>query len=464
MRRMSGLDAAFLYGETPSWHMHVSAVLLADPSDVPGGFRVERLRDVVLSRLPQAPQFRWKYVEVPFGIDRPGWVEDRSFDIDHHIRRIGVPSPGGPAELQRLIGDLVSIKLDRARPLWEIWVIEGLADGRVALLAKVHHAIVDGVSGTELATVVLDVEADPAPSRAPVRDTLIHLRTPSQPELLARGLWNQMLAPLRFARFGAQSLQQGLMLADFMRRPRTPAAPFQAPRTSFNATISPHRAFATSRVPLDAITEVKDALGVTMNDIVLALCSGALRRYLLDDGELPSTPLVAQVPVSLRTEDQKGDVGVKVGAMFASLATDVDDPIERVKAIHESTQQAKLLRNALNTKRVLGVTDVAAPAFIGLTARMLTAAGLEAAGPPVFNLIVSNVPGPPFPLYVAGARVEAMYPMGPLLYGGGLNITVLSYLDSLDVGVLACREAVPEPGRVADGIPAALAELQRALH
>jgi diacylglycerol O-acyltransferase len=461
MRRMSGMDAAFLYGETSSWHMHVSAVLVVDADSAPEGFSTDRLRDVVAARLPQVPQFRWRYVEVPFGLDRPGWVEDRHFDIDHHIRRIGLPAPGGPAELTRLVGDLIGIKLDRTRPLWELWVIEGLEGGKVAILAKIHHSIIDGISGAELATVLLDLQPEPAPAPAGVRDTLAHLRTPSQLELLARGVWRQMLAPVRFARFGAQTVQQGALLAGFMRRPKAPVAPFQAPRTSLNATITPHRVFATARVPLATAKRIKDAHGVKLNDVVLAICGGALRRYLDERGELPPTPLVAQVPVSLRVDTDRREVGNKVGFMFASLATDVPDPVERLRAVQESTAQAKEMQRALSAKRIVGLTDMAAPAVIGMAARVFTAAGLEAAGPPPFNVIVSNVPGPPFPLYVAGAELLAMYPMGPLLYGGGLNVTVISYRDSLDFGIMACKEAVPEPERIAAGIDAAVAELSR---
>jgi diacylglycerol O-acyltransferase len=462
MRRMSGMDAAFLYGETPSWHMHVSALLVCDPSTAPGGFTVERLKEVVASRLPQVPQFRWTYVEVPLGLDRPVWVEDRDFDIDFHIRRIGVPSPGGPAELGRLVGDLASYKLDRSRPLWEMWVIEGLEDGQVAILAKVHHAIVDGVSGAELATVILDVAPEAGPPPIAVRDTLVHERVPRPAELLARGVLHQATSPLRLARFGAQAARQGLTLASHLRRPRPAPMAFQAPRTSLNAQISPHRVFAAGRVEFERARALKDAFGVKVNDVVLALCAGALRRYLDERGELPANPLIAQVPVSLRTDVDRGEVGNKVGFMFASLATDVADPEERLRAIHESTTSAKEMQQALSAQRIMGLTDVAAPGVIGIAARMWSAAGLDRASPPAFNVIVSNVPGPPMPLYVAGAELRALYPMGPLLYGGGLNITVISYRGSLDFGFMACREAVPHPDAIAGHLEGALEELEAA--
>lgn len=463
MRRMGGLDAAFLYGETPSWHMHVSAVQLADPSTAPGGFSFDRLKELVVARLPQVPQFRWRLVEAPLGLGRPGWVEERDFDPDYHIRRIGCPAPGGRHELGELVGDLVSYKLDRRKPLWEMWVIEGLEDDRVAILTKVHHAIIDGVSGADLATVLMDMQPEPAvpPADASV-DSLEHERMPGGVELLARGVVHTMFTPWRAMRYAGQLAGSALTFAGFMRRDDAPKIPFQAPRTSLNAAITPHRRFANSTVPLASVKQVKDAFGMKLNDVVLALCAGALRNYLESLGELPDAPLIAQVPVSQRTDADRGEVGNKVAAMFASLATHIEDPGERLREIHDSTQSAKEMQQALAAKRIMGLTDTTPPGLISLAARTYTAMGLDGRTPPIFNVIISNVPGPPFPLYIGGARLISMAPMGPLLYGGGLNITVLSYMDRLDFGFLSCREAVPDPWLIADGIPLALEELEKA--
>jgi diacylglycerol O-acyltransferase len=457
MQRMSGIDAAFLYGETSAWHMHVSAVLVVDPSDIPGGFSVKRFQEGIAQRLHLVPQFRWKVVEVPLGLDRPGWVEDPDFDLDYHVRSIGVPPPGGPEQLGNLIGDLVGFKLDRNQPLWEMWVIDGLADGKVAILAKVHHSIIDGASGSELATVLFDLEPDPPPLDEPP-ERVIGL-VPHPAELFARGIGRLVLSPYRFARFTDQSIRQGLKVIGFQRREVSPAIPFQAPRTSFNAELTPHRRFAYTSVPLDEVREVKDAFGVKLNDVVLALCAGSLRRYLEEGDELPSAPLIAQVPMSLRTEANLDEVGTKVGALFASLATNIDDPVERLHAIHESTQNAKEMQHALAADKIMGLTELAAPGLISLAARMYTAAGLGSLTPPIMNVIISNVPGPPFPLYVAGGRVEALYPMGPLLYGTGINITVFSYTGSIDFGFMVCRELVPHQWSLAEGIRVALDDL-----
>ncbi len=460
MKRVSGVDAAFLYGETPSWHMHVSAVLIADPGTAPGGFTVERLKGQIEERLHLAPQFRWRLVEVPFGVDRPVFIEDPDFDIDLHVRRIGIPPPGGPEQLGNLIGDLVSIKLDRRQPLWEFWVIEGLEGGRVAVLAKVHHSIVDGITGSELASVLFDLS--PEGTDIPPEDGPRTIEPVPNPfELFFRGLAGSMVTPWRLVRFAGQSVRQGLSFLGFARDGGPPPIPFQAPRTSFNTELTPHRRFAYTSVSLDQVKKIRRAYDVKLNDVVLALCAGSLRRYLEAGGELPETPLIAQVPVSMRNDDDK-EVGTKVGAMFASLATDVDDPVLRLLSIHDSTKSAKEMQRALAADKIMGITETAPPALISLAARMYTAAQLDKRTPPIMNLIISNVPGPPFPLYVGGAEIQAMYPMGPLLYGTGINVTVFSYRDSIDFGFMVCREVVTDPWSLAEGIDLALAELVKA--
>lgn len=460
MRRMGSVDAAFLYGETPAWHMHVSAVLIADPTTAPGGFSVDELKRRIANRLHLAPQFRWRLVEVPFGLGRPGWVEDPHFDIDQHVRRIGLPAPGGPEQLGNLIGDLVSLKLDRRKPLWEFWVIEGLEGGRIAILAKVHHSIIDGVSGSELASVLFDLEPNPPDEGEP--PPRVFEEVPSPFELLLRGVAETLTTPWRVVRLAEQSLRQGMRFLDFQRQPHAPVAPFQAPRTSFNTELTPHRRFAFATVPLDDVRRIKKVFDVKVNDVVLALCAGALRRYLIKNDELPDQPLIAQIPVSMRADDDRTEVGTKVAAMFASLATNVSDPVLRLLSIHESTKNAKEMQRALAVEKIMGITEAAPPALISLAARMYTAAQLDRRTPPIMNLIISNVPGPSFPLYVAGAEIESLYPMGPLLYGTGVNVTVFSYRDRVDFGFMVCREAVPQPWILAEGIEEAFVELRAA--
>lgn len=459
MRRLSGLDAAFLYAETTAWHMHVSALLIVDPSTSQGRFDFEAVKQLTVDRLPDLPQFRWRAVEVPFGLDRPVWVEADDFDADYHIRRIGVPAPGGAVELFDLVGHLIGYKLDRSRPLWEMWVIDGLEDGNVAVLTKMHHAIVDGVSGAGLAEILLDFDPTSERTVSGVRDSLHHHGSTNQWRLFGQGLANAAFAtPWRMAQYGVQLARKGVTLAGMLRSDRPPTTPFQTPRTRFNGPITPHRSFAASSVPLERVKAIKRAYDVKLNDVILALCAGALREYLGD--ELPDDPLVAQVPVSLRVEGDAG-VGTKVGPMFTSLATDIADPIKRLLAIHDATTRAKEMRNALSADGIKGLTETTPPGLLSLAARMYSAAGLEQHGPPLYNLIISNVPGPAFPLYLSGAELVRMYPMGPLILGGGLNITVFSYQNNLDFGFLTCPETAPEPERIAVAIPTALEELER---
>jgi len=441
--------------------MHVSAVVIIDPTKGSRPFTYARFMEHVAGRLQFMPQFRWRLVEVPLGLDRPVFVEDPDFDLEAHVHRVGVPAPGGKEQLGNLVGELISLKLDRRRPLWEFWLIEGLEGGKVALLAKVHHAIVDGVSGTELATILMDAEPDP-PESPPEPERVVE-PMPDGLELLARGVANTMFTPWRVAKFGMQTVRQGVRFVPFVQRTATPPVPFQAPRTSFNDAISPNRRFAYTSVSLDTVKAIRRATDTKVNDIVLAICGGSLRRYLLEGDELPGSPLIAQVPVSLRADDDKTSVGTKVAAMFASLATNIDDPLERLLAIHESTQGAKEMQKALAAEKIMGISETTPPGMINLAARMYTATGLDRTVPPIMNLIISNVPGPPFPLYCAGAPIDALYPMGPLLYGTGINITVFSYRDSVDFGFMTCRELVPEPWRLVDGVHEALAELADAI-
>jgi len=373
-----------------------------------------------------------------------------------------VPPPGGDEQLGALVGDLVGRKIDRSRPLWEMWVVEGLSGGRKAVVAKIHHAIVDGVSGSEVATLLMDLEAEPATPPVPApEDVDVDGDDPSAGELVVRGLTNAAMTPVRTGQFLVQTARQAARLIPLRRKPRPAAVPFQAPRVSFNAELSPHRRFAFTSVPLDEVRRIKASCGVKVNDVVLAVCAGALRRYLIDRRELPDAPLVAQVPVSMRA-DGDHDVGTKVAAMFASLATDRADPLERLAAIAEGTRSAKEMQQALAAEKIMGISEMAPPALIDLASRMYTLAGLDRGIPPVMNTIISNVPGPSFPIWCAGSPVEALYPMGPLLYGCGLNITVFSYRDQVDVGFLVCPELVPHPWRLAAGVEAAMEELSAA--
>lgn len=461
MRKLSGQDAAFVYGETSNWHFHVSGLMVVDAANAPDGWSFERFRKILISRLPEVPQLRWRYVDVPFGIDRPSWVEDPDIDPDFHIRRVALPSPGGPRELDAAIGRIVSYKLDRSRPLWEAWCIEGLEGGRVAILQKMHHAIIDGVSGAGLAEVLLDLEPTPRPPTVDVREEIAAERVPGPAEMLARGLVHTAVrTPFRLLRFTEQTVRQAVSAVPVLRGERPVSLPLTAPRTVFNSDPTPRREFATARVEFERVHALKNAFGVKVNDVVLALVSSALRNYLIERGELPAATLIASCPVSLRGEGDQDAVGNHVGNLFASLATDLDDPGERLMRIHESTMSAKEMHRALAAHQIMGLTETTPPGLIALAARMYTSAGLASRTPPAASVVVSNVPGPPIPLYLAGGRLDALYPMGPLLMGMSLNITAFSIGGSLDFGFMSCPDVVPDLHRISEAVPVALEELE----
>ena len=456
-RQVPGPDAAFIYGERPEWHFHVSALTVLDPS-TSDRFSFDEVVAQLERRLHLSPQFRWKLLESPLRMRlvRPVWIDDPDFDVTNHVHRVAVPRPGDRRAAGDLVGQLVSYKLDRSRPLWEMWVIEGLEDDRVALLAKIHHSIIDGQSGAELATLLFDFEADP-PAEAeppPYRPE----PAPSAAERIARAAVQSTVWPVRVGRFSEQLLRQGITMGRHALGGNPPAQPLQAPRTPLNGRLTSDRRFASAAVALDEAKQVKDAFAVTINDVVLALSAGALRDYPRESDALPDKPLIAQVPVSLRAADDR-HIGTKVGALFCSLATEIDDPVERLRAIHAGTTRAKEMRRDLDADHRINLTDTLPPAAIALAARSWSAAGLDGRTPPLFNLIISNVPGPPFDLYLAGARVDAMYPMGPLLYGSGINFTVVSDAHQLHFGLLSCPALVPDPWAIADRLPGALGEL-----
>jgi diacylglycerol O-acyltransferase len=463
VERLSGMDASFLYFETPSMHMHVAMTAIFDPSTMPGGYAFEKVKDFIESRLHLVPPFRRRIVEVPFRLNHPIWVEDPDFDLDYHIRRIGAPSPGGHQELAELAAQIASTPLDRSRPLWELYVVEGLEDGHIGVITKMHHCAIDGVSGAELMVNLFDLdpngreveppevrEAEPIPSDLQMVGHAVASRVRRQAQIL----------PL----LGATARTVGTLVS----RRRDPeatvgAVPLTAPPTPWNRAITPHRRMSFTRVSLDDVKKVKNHVGCTVNDVILGLMGGTLRRYLEHHDALPDTPLVAVCPVSVRSEDQRGEMNNKVSAMFTSLATDVDDPIERLRRIHEVTKGAKEDHNVIGANLLQDWAEHAAPTTFALAARLYSSMNLSDRHRPIHNVVISNVPGPPFPLYYAGAKALYTLPMGPVMEGAGLNITVLSYIDNVDIGFMVCRELVPDVWKLADLVDDAMAELLKAV-
>ncbi len=463
MERLGGLDATFLYFETPSMHMHVCGLLILDPSTMPGGYSFDHIRRMLEERHPLMPSMSRKLVVPPFNFGRPYWVKDPDFDLDYHLRRIAVPAPGGDRELAEVASEIAGRQLDRSKPLWEMWVIEGLANGNVAIFAKMHHSTIDGISGANMMVYLFDLEAVPSnPPEIPEEPKAE--RIPGDLELFARGAIETISRPVEMVRLMPKTaLRLGSMLVSAgRRRGQGLATPFTAPRTPFNAAITPHRTIAFTEVKLDDVKAVKDAFGVKVNDVVTAVVSGALRRYLSDHDEVPEKSLISAIPVSVHDEAAGHEGMTKISVMFSSLMTDIEDPVERLRAIAATNDQAKELHKMVGADTLMQWAEHAAPNTFSLAARLYSSLRLSERHPVVHNLIISNVPGPPIPLYMAGARLAGLYPLGPIMDGAGLNVTVLSNEDRIGFGFIACRELLPDLWTLADDVALALGELTAA--
>jgi diacylglycerol O-acyltransferase / wax synthase len=460
MERLTGIDASFLYMETPSLHMHVSMAAVFDPSTVPGGYSWEKVQRLVGSRLSLAPIFRRRLVEVPFRLDHPYWVEDATFDLDYHLRRAALPAPGGMTELADFVGDVCSRQLDRSKPLWEMYLVEGLENGNIAIVSKIHHCTIDGVSGSELLAQLFDLEAHPTGKPDEVTAPGAE-HVPSDIELLRRAVVSRLMRPVGMTKLVFRTGKAVLNVRRVRGESSTghAALPLTTPRTSLNAAITPHRKVAFSSIALDDVKRIKNAMETTVNDVVLAVCTGALRRYLTESGELPDDPLVATVPVSVHPTASTRGGSNKISAMWVGLPCQLDDPVKRLLTIRDSTKGAKKEHNALGADLLLDWTEHATPNLFSSAARAYSRLKLADRHRPIHSLVISNVPGPDFPLYLAGAEMVAGFPLGPVMDGAGLNITVMSYRGVLNWGLMACAESVPTVRAMATYIPDALQEL-----
>lgn len=456
MKHLSGLDATFLHFETPEMPMHVGSLnVLELPKGYKGDF-YEDAKAFMASRIHLADVFTRKLALMPFDLSNPVWVDDDDIDIDYHVRHITLPKPGTNRQLQQYVARLHSSLIDRSRPMWEFYIIDGLQSGDVALYTKVHHAGIDGQAGVEVGKAIFDLEPTGRVVKPP-RD---------KPRRSGYQLGMAELATAALRNTAAQYVKLYKMLPALgkalssLATPSTDAAPadakalakrfdMTAPRTPFNVSITNQRSFAGRTIPLAETKAIAKHFGVTLNDVVMATVSGALRSYLKDSNELPDKSLVAGVPVSLR---EAGDdtANNQASMILVSLASDIKDPLERLKAIHKSSTQSKSTMNKFKAVVLDDFPMFGAPWLMSGVASMVGRSGLVNVLPPMANVAISNVAGAPFPMYFAGALVTCYYPVSIASQGMALNVTVQSYNGRMDYGLIACRRAVPDITEIGD--------------
>jgi diacylglycerol O-acyltransferase len=452
--RLTGLDTSFLHLEHDATHMHVAGCMVFD-GQAPA---YEELVDHILSRLHLVPRYRQRLAFVPLHQGRPVWVDDPHFNVAFHVRHTALPSPGGEDQLRRLCGRIFSQALDRSRPLWEIWLVEGLAEDRFALLSKTHHALVDGVSGVDIATVLFDASPDPVPV-APPETEWIPRPLPTGAQLLAEALLERATVPTEIVRGLRATLRGPRHVAARVGRALggvgavARLATASAPDSPLNVRIGPHRRFTWVRSDLTQFKAVKNALGGTVNDVVLAAVAGALGRYLREHGEATDdTVLRAMVPVSIRADIERGALGNRVAAMWAPLPIGLTDPVQRLLTISRDMDGIKDSGQAVGAQVLTELTGFAPPTIMAQAARLQ-------ARQRMFNLVVTNVPGPQFPLYLLGRQLDAMFPMVPLAANQALGIAIMSYNGQLNFGLNADYDALPDLEALADALRATIDEL-----
>ena len=449
--RLTGLDASFLHLEDRGHaHMHVAGVYVFEG---PAPDYNEFVRHLA-GRMDLVPRYRQRLATVPYGQGRPQWVDDPHFSLRYHVRHTALPAPGGDEQLKRLVGRLMSQQLDRNKPLWEMWLVEGLADERFAIVGKTHHALVDGISGVDITAVLFDIDREPPPV-APREQAWVPRPLPSDAELLASALLERATVPAEIAR-GVRAVLRAprRALGGLTALARTALDP--APPTPFNVRIGPHRRFAWVQADLPTFKAVKDALGGTVNDVVLSAVTLALGRWLREHGhDTEGLTLKAMVPVSVRADVERGALGNRVAAFYAPLPVGVEDPVEVFSEVHVATEHLKHSGQAVGAQALTELTGFAGPTITSQAARLV-------AHQRVFNLVVTNVPGPQFPLYLLGRRLETIFPVVPLAQNQGLGIAILSYDGGLGFGLLGDFDAMEDLAGVAHQLERAIDDLAAA--
>ncbi len=478
-QQLSGIDASFLYLETPETPMHVAGLTYFQlPEGFEGSF-YRHFRRFFESRLHTIPIFSKRLAPSLYDLDHPGWVEADDIDLDYHLRETTLPAPGTEAQLEEVIGRLHANTLDRSRPLWQFYVISGLADGQGVLYSKVHHAAIDGGAGMAINKALYDVTPTPREVAPPPPRAAAARPAPSSPTAVdpLKGITdimgNMMRQQVRLWQAAPDIVNA--MTSAFLAKPgETPKAlgtlqslvsqlpTLNAPKTPFNATITRERSYAARTISLSDAKAVGKASGAKLNDVVMAVCAGALRRYLQEKGQLPDKPLIAGVPISLR---EPGDTrqNNQVSGMLCQIATDIADPAERLRAIAKSSSESKQIAGTFRDAVPQDFAFVGAPILLQLVMLVYGRSGLADRLPMPMNVTISNVPGPPMPLYCAGAKVTALHPVSIPAHGAALNITVQSYMDALNFGLTADRRAVPDVALLGDYLVTEAEELKAAV-
>jgi WS/DGAT/MGAT family acyltransferase len=470
MRQLQGMDASFVALETRTSPMHIGSILIYNPATAPGGF--VRFKDILgffESRMQLSRTIRQRMVRVPFDLDYPYWIEDPDFDLEYHLRHVALPQPGDWRQLCIQAARIFARPLDLTRPPWEFTVVEGLSNipgiptGSYAMVTKVHHAAIDGMSGIDLMEAMHTLRADEAPPAKP--DDWKPEKVPNPAELLGKSYFNALTNPWKQLDVAARAAPglakalKGLAAKDF-----TVSRDMLAPRTRFNRVISAHRVVEGRSVPLADVKAIRAlAPGSKVNDVFLAIVGGAMRKYLLAKDDLPDKSLTAMAPISVRSAGEKGDMGNQVAAMVAPLGTHLADPTERLSFVHSQTTNSKAMTEAVGARNMTEASKVAPALWMSLGAQLYTRLGLANRGvAPLFSTVVTNVPGPPVPIYSAGARLESMMGLLCLTDGMGLGHTVQSYVDEATITFTACRDLMPDPEFYAQCIQDSFEELRDA--
>jgi diacylglycerol O-acyltransferase / wax synthase len=447
MQRMTGIDPMFLYSDTPDTPMEIAYACVFDPSTLPGGYSFDRVTAVLQTRIPTLPPFRRRLMAVPLGLDHPRWVDDPDFDLANHLRRVALPAPGGDAEFRAQVAQMMSRPLTPEQPPWEMHVVEGMAGGNIGLIAKIHHSVIDGIAGAEMLAKLLDLTAEGSAVTEPCPPWMPR-RLPSQTELMTDALPSFIRSPLRGVRAAREVGRTAVRLARCAidERLGPVSIPLGAPDT-FESPVGADRAIAFAEMDLEKVRALKTRFGSTVNDVVLAVCSGALRTHLTAHGQDTESPLVAVVPVSVRGDSDGALLGNHLSAMFVPLSNDKKTPLERLRTVTAASAVSKGQERAVGYgPMATRLTEAVPPAVSKPMVQLGVRSGVLRKLRPG-NLMISNVPGPDFSLYFAGMELRAVYPLGPVIDGVALNITVQSYCESLFVGVNACASAVPDlPG------------------